>query len=121
MTKSWSRLAVLASLTAGVLVTTGCKSSDDDESPATPTRHGTAVIANYMHQTLSFVDFDKLVSGPHAGDDARLGEMDLSQYSQAPYGIKVTPDGRTAVVTQSQGFFLVPGASALLLGQAKGP
>jgi hypothetical protein len=135
MKRLLARLGAIACLASGIAVTTGCRSSDskasgeaaDGGSRAQNTADASssgpklAVTADYLHHTLSFIDFDAMVSGPDAGAAARLGEMDLSQYTQAPYGVKLTPDGKTAVVTLSPGFFLVPGAAALLLGDSTMP
>lgn len=114
------RLGVLACLAAGIAVT-GCQSSDSKAAEDRSSAQKTAVTADYLHRTLSFIDFDTVVSQPDAGTSARLGELDLSQYEQAPYGVKLTPDGRTAIVTLSPGFFIVPGAAALLLGDPTMP
>lgn len=73
-----------------------------------------AVTADWLHHTLSLVDFDTLVTQADAGSSVRLGEVDLSKYAQGPYGVKLTPDGKTAIVTLSAGFFTVPGATALV-------
>lgn len=112
-------------------MTTACQSSGskaaDDRSnrqeaaDGSSSRQKTAVTADYLHRTLSFIDFDAMVSRPDGGTSARLGELDLSRYEQAPYEVKVTPDGSTAVVTLSPGFFIVPGAAALLLGDSTMP
>lgn len=118
------RLRALACVAAGIAATSGCKGSDKasmeaaDGSSSAPK---IAITADYLHRTLSFIDFDAMLTQPDAGMASRLGELDLSQYEQPPYGIKITPDGRTAVVTLSPGFFIVPGAAALLLGDSTMP
>jgi DNA-binding beta-propeller fold protein YncE len=56
-------------------------------------------------------------AGDAANIDAatvRVGEIDLSAYAQAPYEVKLTPDGATAIVTMSAGFFAVTGAGLLV-------
>jgi hypothetical protein len=131
MSELLDRLRALACLAAGIAVTTACQSSGskaaDDRSnrqeaaDGSSSRQKTAVTADYLHRTLSFIDFDAMVSRPDGGTSARLGELDLSRYEQAPYEVKVTPDGSTAVVTLSPGFFIVPGAAALLLGDSTMP
>jgi len=114
------RVACFVAVTA----TAAC-GSDSKDSPVEPDGGAgpekLAVTADYLHRTLSFIDFEKIVSDPTAGTAARQEELDLSQYEQPPYGVKLTPDGRTAVVTHSAGFFIVPGASQLLLGDPTVP
>ena len=78
-----------------------------------------AVTADWLHHTLSLVDFEGLVTrkaSGDAGDALRIGQVDLSKYAQGPYTVKITPDGKTAVVTLSAGFFATPGAGLLLPG-----
>ena len=125
------RLGVLACLAAGIGVTTACQSSGSKAASGSSSRQEAAdgsssgqkiaVTADYLHRTLSFIDFGTMVTQPDSGTAARLGELDLSQYSQAPYGMKLTPDGSTAVVTLSPGFFSLPGAAALLLHDSTMP
>src|SRR6185437_14952997 len=43
-----------------------------------------------------------------------VGTVDLSMETQAPYTVKITPDGATAIVAMSAGFFTVPGATLLV-------
>lgn len=120
----------LACVAAGIAATSGCSNSGSTSrsssgehfdagtaADASAARPQVAVTADWLHHTLSFIDFDAMVTTtqPDAGMLARTGEMDLSQYEQAPYGVKLTPDGKTAVVTLSAGYFVIPGAGALLL------
>src|SRR6185312_13841561 len=78
-----------------------------------------AVTADWEHHTLSLVDFDALVADK--SDAARIGTIDLSQYIQGPYTVKITPDGKTALVSLSTGFFSIPLAAQALLGATKIP
>lgn len=131
MSEPLDRLGALACIAAGIAITTGCQSSGSkaasgsssrqEAADGSSSRQKIAVTADYLHRTLSFIDFDAMVTRPDGGTAARLGELDLSQYEQAPYGVKLTPDGSTAVVTLSPGFFIVPGAAALLLGDSTMP
>jgi DNA-binding beta-propeller fold protein YncE len=119
MSSFLSRVAVAATLAT----VSGCGSGSSPASstakdaavdaPALPA--ALAVTADWEHHTLSLVDFDALVSQP-AGEEAsaRVGTIDLSKYTQGPYTVKITPDGKTALVTLSAGFFTVPGATILV-------
>ena len=40
--------------------------------------------------------------------------MDLSAYEQGPLELKITPEGKTALVSVSPGFFALPGATVLV-------
>jgi hypothetical protein len=126
----------------GALLALGCSSSSTPSSSAADAQADAAslpptlaVTADWLHQTLSLVDFDALVSHLAAGDaaapdasaadasatpslpeaaSARVGEIDLTPYAQAPYMVAITPDGTTALVSMSAGFFTVPGAGILV-------
>jgi DNA-binding beta-propeller fold protein YncE len=110
---------VVALVFAGVLAAaSGCGSSggsaSGDSAPALPT--SLALTADWLNHTVSLVDFDALVARADAGAGVRVGEVDLSKYAQGPYTVKLTPDGKTAVITLSAGFFVVPGATILVGG-----
>jgi hypothetical protein len=109
------RRLVLVSAGAAVVGSLGCGSSSAGNTAAQSTLPATlAVTADWLHHTLSLVDFDALVTKADAGDSVRLGQVDLSAYAQGPYTVKITPDGKTALVTLSSGFFSIFGASALI-------
>jgi len=61
------------------------------------------VSADFLNQTLSIVDVDKLVEGA-TKDDALIGTVDLSMYLPGPLAIAVTPDGKTALASISGGW-----------------
>jgi DNA-binding beta-propeller fold protein YncE len=109
-------------------------SSGGDGGPAAaPLPTSLVLTADWLHHTVSLVDFDAVVNGGAPGDAggagdagatdaaaastgaaARAGEIDLSSYAQGPYMVKITPDGKSAVVSLSPGFFSVPGATILV-------
>jgi DNA-binding beta-propeller fold protein YncE len=72
-----------------------------------------AITADWAHHTLSLLDFDALIAKDPVAK-VRVGTLDLSHYTNAPYTVKLTPDGKTALVTMSTGFFTVPGAGLLV-------
>jgi DNA-binding beta-propeller fold protein YncE len=124
-TKLLASLPVLAVLAA-------CSSSSqtagptDSGSAALPSN--LAVTADWLHHTLTLVDFDALIAAGEVGAappadggaqaltaaPGKVGTIDLSSKAQAPYTVKITPDGATAIVTMSAGFFSVPGAGILV-------
>lgn len=77
-------------------------SGDESGSGADPRL---AVTADFQAGTLSLLDLDALAAGATAREDVLVGEIDLSMYSPGPLQVELTPDGGTAVVTISPGFF----------------
>jgi hypothetical protein len=76
------------------------------------------ITADFLNQTLSFIDLDKLQDGAKRSD-ALIGTLDLSMYAPGPLALGVTPDGKTALVSVSGGFLgafttVPPGAGTLL-------
>jgi YVTN family beta-propeller protein len=70
------------------------------------------VTADWLNQSLSLLDYEKLVGGASAGE-ALVDTIDLSDWDPGPLEIEITPDGATAVVSISPGFF---GSVAVLIG-----
>jgi hypothetical protein len=62
-----------------------------------------AVTADFLNQTLSVVDLDKMVEGAKR-EDVLVGTVDLSMYTPGPLAVAVTPDGKTALVSISGGW-----------------
>ncbi|HLK40709.1 MAG TPA: hypothetical protein VKU41_28345, partial [Polyangiaceae bacterium] len=79
---------------------------------AAPTALG--VTADWLDHRLTVFDFGALVGGATSRDAVLVGEVDLSSYTQGPLELKITPDGKTAIVSVSPGFFTVPGSNALV-------
>jgi DNA-binding beta-propeller fold protein YncE len=77
-----------------------------------------AISADFLNQTLSIFDIDKLQPGAKRAD-VLVGSVDLSKYSPGPLALAVTPDGKTALVSISAGFLgafitVPPGDGTLL-------
>jgi len=66
------------------------------------------VTADWLNQSLSVLDYDKLVGSATTRDEALDRTIDLSAYKPGPIEVAVTPDGKTAVVTEGPGFFIGP-------------
>lgn len=62
-----------------------------------------AISADFLNQTLSIFDVDKLKQGAKRAD-VLVGSVDLSMYSPGPLALGVTPDGKTVLVSISAGF-----------------
>lgn len=87
------------------------------EKPATESgKPRRAISADFLNQTLSIVDVDKLVEGA-TKDDALIGTVDLSMYVPGPLAVAVTPDGKTALTSISGGWLrLLPQGSDVPAG-----
>jgi DNA-binding beta-propeller fold protein YncE len=77
-----------------------------------------AVSADFLNQTLSIFDVSKLAEGKTRAD-VLVGSVDLKAYAPGPLSLAVTPDGKTALVSISAGFFgffipVPPGDGTLL-------
>jgi DNA-binding beta-propeller fold protein YncE len=118
MATGLTHFVALACIGASLAASTACGSSaaprtghTDAALPPLPTT--LAVTGDWLHHTVSIVDFDALITQATSGH-ARVGEVDLSRYAQGPYSVKIAPDGKTAIVSLSAGFFTVPGANVLV-------
>lgn len=87
-------------------------SADSTSSPADDTTAGPpllparlAVTADWQARTLSVVDLDALAAGATTYDAAVAITVDLSPYAPGPLQVELAPDGTTAVVSISPGFF----------------
>lgn len=78
------------------------------------------VTADWLNQSLTLLEFSKVVDGQVTTANATLGTIDLSDWEPGPLEVEITPDGKTAVVSISPGFFdgLVPGLPPLPPGGA---
>ena len=81
--------------------TTPPPTAGSDATAATASHR--AVSADFLNQTLSIIDVDKLKEGAKRSD-ALIGTVDLSKYAPGPLAVAVTPDGKTAVVSISGGW-----------------
>lgn len=63
-----------------------------------------ALVADWLNGSLSVLDLDALRAGASTRDEALLKEVDLSAYSPGALQVEVTPDGKTALVTNAAGF-----------------
>jgi len=90
---SW--LACLAVVSLG-----GCSSSTGGGSA---TR--LVVTADWLNQSLTLLDYAKLVDGQSDAAASIVRTIDLSDWAPGPIEVEITPDGRTAVVSVGPAFF----------------
>ena len=64
-----------------------------------------AVTADFLNGSLSVLDYDAVVAGAATRDEALHDTIDLSAFSPGPLEVELTPDGTTALVSISPGFF----------------
>lgn len=97
----------------------GCPNDDDtgesgdteasitgsDTGDAAPFEGRLLVTADWRNKSLSLLDYQALVGGAETREAMLVGEVDLSAWEPGPLQVEVTPDGRTAVVSVSPGFF----------------
>jgi hypothetical protein len=72
-----------------------------------------AITADWLNKSLTILDLDKLEAGAKR-KDVVVATIDLSKYSPGPMEVAVTPDGKTALVSISAGFFTIPGSAFLV-------
>lgn len=77
------------------------------------------ITADWLNKSLSIIDLQALKPGAKK-KDVVVDTIDLSKYAPGPLEVAVTPDGKTALVSVSSGFFAVPG-SGILIGASSIP
>lgn len=78
------------------------------------------VSADWLNQSLTLLDYDKLIDGQSNGPSAVVGTIDLSDWEPGPIEVEVTPDGKTAVVSVGPAFF-DSGVTNTLIGSPEVP
>lgn len=87
---------------------TGSTSADDSTGastgePGLPARLG--VTANWQARSLSVIDLDAIAAGAQTREAIVARTIDLSAWAPGPLQVELAPDGVTAVVSVSPGFF----------------
>jgi len=78
------------------------------------------VTADWLNQSLTLLDYDKLVDGQSDGPASVLRTIDLSSWQPGPIELEITPDGKTALVSVGPAFFDV-GVTNALIGSPEVP
>ncbi|MBK6919545.1 MAG: hypothetical protein IPH07_19280 [Deltaproteobacteria bacterium] len=63
------------------------------------------VTADFLAGTLTRIDYDAVAAGAREPADIVRGTIDLSAYAPGPIEVEIAPDGHTALVAISPGFF----------------
>jgi DNA-binding beta-propeller fold protein YncE len=78
------------------------------------------VTADWLNQSLTLLDYDKLIDGQSDGPSAVVDTIDLSDWEPGPIEVEVTPDAKTAVVSVGPAFF-DSGVTNTLVGSPEVP
>lgn len=104
-----------------VMAALGCSSSSSPaiaDDPCAGEEGRRVVTADWLERSLTILSHDRLVAGCPA-ETAIVAQIDLSAYDPGPLQIEIAPDGRTAVVSLTAGFF--EGAGGALVGSPEVP
>lgn len=63
------------------------------------------VTADWLNQSLTLLDYDKLVDGQSDAASSIVDTIDLSDWEPGPIEVEISPDGKTAVVAVGPAFF----------------
>jgi DNA-binding beta-propeller fold protein YncE len=116
-TRAWLLAALFAAL-AGSL---GCGDGMAEPPPNDPcaVQAGRLVVtADWLNRSLTLLSHARLLAGCPA-ETAIEGRIDLSAHAPGPLQVEITPDGRSAVVSLSAGFF--EGDGGVLVGSPDVP
>ncbi len=85
----------------------GCDSSTESAggSGGTGGAPRLVVTADWLNQSLTLLDYAKLVDGESDGPSSVLDTIDLSGWEPGPIEVEITPDGKTALVAVGPAFF----------------
>lgn len=108
-----SRLFVPALGCAFLCCACGSASDGEEAFPPAPQGDSPALVSDWLNYRLDLVDLADFEEGA-AREDVLLASLDLSGYAQGPINAEVTPDGKTALVALSAGFFAVPFAGTIV-------
>lgn len=78
------------------------------------------VTADWLNQSLTLLDYAKLVDGESDGPSSVLYTIDLSEWEPGPIEVEISPDGTTAVVAVGPAFF-DSGVTNTLVGSPEVP
>jgi hypothetical protein len=91
--------------TSEPLPTTGSESGSSDDTGPAPLPARLGATADWLARTLSVLDLDAIAAGATTREEIVVRTIDLADYAPGPLEVELTPDGRTAVVAVSPGFF----------------
>ncbi len=79
------------------------------------------VTADWLNQSLTLLDYEKLIDGHSDATAAIVDRIDLSDWEPGPIEVEVTPDGKTAIVSVGPAFFDGNGIPNMLIGSPEVP
>lgn len=79
------------------------------------------VTADWLNQSLTLLDYEKLVDGQSDAEAALVDTIDVSDWEPGPIEVELTPDGKTAVVSVGPAFFDGTGVVNMLIGSPEVP
>jgi YVTN family beta-propeller protein len=111
------RVSVVMCLVVG-LALAGCGSSSSNGSGSSARL---VVTADWLNQSLTLLDYDKLIDGQSDAAAAIVRTIDLSGWEPGPVEVEITPDGKTAIVSVGPAFFDGSGVTNMLIGSPEVP
>src|SRR5262245_42736352 len=117
---SRSGSVLLAALVVVSLAGCSDDAADDGDTDAavatdagSPPAASRALVSDWLNRPLDLIDVEALQECA-TREDALLESLDLSGYEQVPINAEVTPDGKLALVSLSDGFFALSAAGFLV-------
>jgi len=99
----------------------GCASSETGGAGGSGSPARLVVTADWLNQSLTLLDYDKLIDGQSDAAAAIVGSIDLSSWEPGPVEVEITPDGKTAIVSVGPAFFDGDGVTNMLIGSPEVP
>jgi len=99
----------------------GCASSETGGAGGSGSPARLVVTADWLNQSLTLLDYDKLIDGQSDAAAAIVGVIDLSSWEPGPIEVEVTPDAKTAIVSVGPAFFDGDGVTNMLIGSPDVP
>ncbi len=101
----------------GTATSSGTTALADDSTTASAPPSRWIVTADFTAQTLTLVDYDALAAGARDPAEIVVGTIDLSAWAPGALEIEIAPDGHTALVSVSPGFYDTLVGQTLGLGE----
>jgi hypothetical protein len=79
------------------------------------------VTADWLNQSLTLLDYDRLIDGESDAASAIVDTIDLSEWERGPIELELTPDGKMAVVSAGSAFFDGTGVTNSPIGSPEVP
>lgn len=91
--------------TAPIETSSGATSGGADSSAGGEDPSRWIVTADFQLGTLSLLDYDALVAGARDRESLLVDTIELEGFAPGPLEVEIAPDGHTALVSVSPGFF----------------